>query len=138
MDKNLINQYIKLYETNFPNWINEPENIMTYRYVISENREDFNTIRRRFRYRSMEESESEISAGSIENMKKTPLTKIIIISKNSPQKLNLIKSKFTELKNWRYNAELEFIEKLLLADKSQLIIINQKRTPLDKLLTQIK
>lgn len=138
IDKSFIDQYIQLYETNFPNWINEPDNIMTYRYIISENKDDLTTIRRKFRYRSMEENESEISSGSIDTMKKTPLTKIIIISKDSPQKLNLIKSKFTELKKWNYSSDKEFVQKFLLDDKSQLIIINQKKSSLDKLLTMIK
>lgn len=111
---------------------------MSYRYIISENKTDFTTIRRKFRYRSMEENETEISSSSIEKMKKTPLTKVIIVSKNHPQKLSLIKTEFKELKNWKYVSDKEFVHKILLEDKSQLIVINQNKSSLDQLLKTIK
>ncbi|UQB69824.1 hypothetical protein [Epilithonimonas zeae] len=137
IDKHFVNQYIDLYESNFPSWINESQNLMTYRYIMSENKNDFKTIRRKFRFRSMEENESEISSASIDNMKKTPLTKVVIISKDSEQKLSLIKSKFTELEKWKYPSDQEFVQKFFLNDKSQLIIINQKKSSLDKILEMI-
>jgi hypothetical protein len=56
---------------------------MAYRYVISENEEDVNAIRKMFRYRSRTEFDSELTEASIDKMKKTPLTKVIIVSKNS-------------------------------------------------------
>lgn len=138
IDKNFVDQYIHLYEINFPSWINEPKNIMSYRYIISENKNDFTAIRRKFRYRSMEENETEITAVNIKKMKMTPLTKVIIVSKNNPQKLSLIKSQFTELKKWKYVSNREFVYKILLEDKSQLIIINQNKSSLDKLLATIE
>lgn len=138
IDKDFIDQYIHLYEVNFPNWINEPENIMSYRYVISENENDFMVLRRKFRYRSIEENETAISANNIEKMKKTPLTKVIIVSKNNQGKLHIIKKEFVELKNWKPSSDKDFVYKTLLRDKSQLIIINQKISPLEKLIESIK
>ncbi|MDF2551040.1 MAG: hypothetical protein K0R77_315 [Chryseobacterium sp.] len=134
IDKNFIDSYIKLYETNFPNWINELDNIMTYRYVISENENDFNTINQLFRYRSSAEYETQITEKSIEKMQKTPLTKIIIVSKNNIEKLKLIRTQFKELMNWKFNADQDFTYKILLADKSQLIIINIKKKDLKTLI----
>lgn len=58
--------------------INESQNLMTYRYIISENKNDFKTIRRKFRFRSMEENESEISSASIDNMKKHRLLRLLL------------------------------------------------------------
>lgn len=138
IDKNFVDQYINLYETNFPNWINEPENIMTYRYVISENEQDFSTLRKKFRYRSIEENDKEISVSSLIKMKKMPLTKVIIVSKNNQEKLSTIKKEFSELKNWTSTPDKEFVYKILLEDKSQLIIINQKNSALEKLLESLK
>ncbi|KQB42355.1 hypothetical protein [Flavobacterium aquidurense] len=138
IDKNFIDNYIRLYEENFPNWINELDNIMTYRYVLSENKNDENTIRKLFRYRSRSEFEDQITESSIENMQKTTLTKIIIVSKNNTEKLKLIKNKFPELKNWKINADKEFAEKILLNDKSQLILLNQKKSTIEDLLKLIK
>jgi len=138
MDKNFIDGYINLYETNFPNWINELDNIMTYRYVLSENEKDFSTINKLFRYRSSAEYEAQITESSIEKMQKTPLTKIIIVSKDNTEKLKLIKRKFKELKNWKFNAGEEFSYKILLEDKSQLIIINPGKSSIETLLKSIK
>ncbi|RYD97307.1 MAG: hypothetical protein EOP54_11385 [Sphingobacteriales bacterium] len=138
IDKAFIDQYIKLYEDNFPGWINEAENIMTYRYVISENRNDFNTISQLFRYSSNSEYGMELTAQSIESMQQTPLTKVIIISRDNAQKLALIKGQFKALKTWSYNAKEEFVYKTLLADKSQLIIVNQYQSPTATLLKKIK
>jgi len=138
MDKNFIDKYIQTYEVNFPDWINELDNIMTYRYVLSENENDFTAIGRMFRYRSRTQYDSEITGTSIEKMKETPLTKVIIISKNNSQKLKLIKSKFKELKKWQFKADKEFAEKILLDDKSQLIVINQKESTIESLIKTIK
>ncbi|PKP16843.1 MAG: hypothetical protein CVU07_05605, partial [Bacteroidetes bacterium HGW-Bacteroidetes-23] len=123
---------------NFPNWINELENIMTYRYVISENQDDFNSIRKIFWYRSSEENDTEITENSIEKMLKTPLTKVIIISKNNKEKLNLIKKKFVELKNWNFDANKDFSYKVLLEDKSQLIVLNQKKSTIETLIKTLE
>ena len=138
MDQNFIDAYIKLYENHFPNWINELDNIMTYRYVISENENDFNSITKMFRYRSRTEYETDITESSIEKMQKKPLTKVIIVSKGNRDKLKLIKKKFTELKNWKFNAGVEFSYKILLDDKSQLIILNQKESTVETLFKSIK
>ena len=138
IDKNFIDNYIKLYEENFPNWINELDNIMTYRYVISENENDFDNIDRLYRYRSSAEYETEITQNSIEKMQKTSLTKVIIVSKNNLEKLQLIKSKFKELKNWKFDTKKEFAHKTLLDDKSQLIILNQNKSTIETLLKALK
>lgn len=133
IDKNFIDQYINIYEVNFPNWINELDNIMSYRYVISENEKDFKTINQMFRYRSRTVYENQITESSIEKMQNTPLTKVIIISKNNAEKLKLVKSKFAALKKWYFNADKEFAEKIFLEDKSQLIIVNQKKSTIEAL-----
>lgn len=138
IDKDFIDRYISIYETKFPNWINELDNIMTYRYVISENENDFNILQKKFRYRSRTEYETEISIPAIEKMQKSNLTKMIIVSKNNSENLKLIKNSFKELKNWKYNAEKEFHYSILLDDKSQLFILNQKKSTLESLLDSIE
>jgi len=137
-DKSFIDNYIKIYEENFPDWINELDNIMTYRYVISEDKDDFNVINQLFRYRSRTEYDLDLSEIGIEKMQNTTLTKVIIISKNSAEKIKLLKRKFAALKKWRVDADKEFAEKMLLEDKSQLIIINRKTSTLESLIKSIK
>jgi hypothetical protein len=138
IDKNFIDNYIKQYEENFPNWINELDNIMAYRYIISEDENNFDIIDQKYRYRSSANYETEITESSIEKMKKTSLTKLIIISKNNKVKLNLIKKEFKELNNWKFNSENEFNYKILLEDKSQLIIINQKKSKAEMLIKKLE
>lgn len=134
IDKNFIDTYIKQYEDNFPNWTNEMDNIMAYRYVISENPKDFDIIKRKYRYRSRTNYDTELTKNAIEKMQNTTLTKMIIVSKNNKENLKLIKDSFKELKNWKYDSEKEFNYKTLLEDKSQLFIINQKNSALDLLI----
>jgi hypothetical protein len=138
IDKNFIDNYINLYDENFSDWINELDHIMAYRYVISDNENDFDAIDKLYRYRSKTEYENEITQSSIEKMQKTPLTKLIIVSKNSLEKLKLIKSKFKELKNWKFDAKKDFAYKIFLDDKSQLIIINQNKSNIEALLKMLK
>lgn len=138
MDKYFIDSYIKIYDDNFPNWINQLENIMTYRYVISDNEEDFNTIRRIFWYRSSEENEIGITENSITKMLSKPLTKMVIVSKDNQHKLELIKKRIPELKKWKFNANSDSAYKTLLSDKSQLIILNQRKLALEELIKLIK
>ena len=134
IDKHFITDYIKAYEMNFPAWINEFEHILAYRYIITENENDFRAVRKIFWYRSSEENDTQITENSIDKMQKTPLTKIIIVSKNNAEKLQLIKKKFNELKNWTFDADKEFSYKILLNDKSQLILLNQKQSAIEKLI----
>ncbi|CAM3136186.1 hypothetical protein [Flavobacterium frigoris] len=138
IDKDFIDRYITIYEVNFPNWINELDNLMPYRYVISENENDFNVIKKQYRYRSRTEYETEITKSTIEKMQKTSLTKLIIVSKNNKEKLNLIKKEFKELNNWKFNSDNEFNYKILLEDKSQLIIINQKKSTTQTLIKKLE
>jgi hypothetical protein len=138
IDKNFINNYIKQYEENFPNWINELDNIMAFRYVISQNEKDFDVIDQKYRYRSSANYETEITKNGIDKVKKSSLTKLIIISKNNNEKLNLLKKEFKELNKWKFNPKNEFNHKILLEDKSQLIIINQKKSTTEMLIKKLE
>ena len=138
IDKNFIDSYIAQYEKNYPNWINELDNILTYRYVVTENEKDFDVINQKYRYRSSTIYETEITKSGIEKMKKSPLTKLIIISQNNKEKLNLIKREFKELNKWKFKSENEFSYKILLEDKSQLIVINQKKSLTEILINKLE
>jgi hypothetical protein len=105
---------------------------------MSENEKDFDLIDQKYLYCSSANYETEITESSIEKMKKTSLTKLIIVSKNKKEKLNLIKKEFEELNNWKFNSEKEFNYKILLKDKSQLIIINQKKSSTEMLIKKLE
>ncbi|MBT1696720.1 hypothetical protein KK083_07535 [Fulvivirgaceae bacterium PWU4] len=138
IDKNFVDAYIKLYEQNYSGWINEPDHVMTYRFVLSENRQDFRSFRALYPYCTSYEAATPVSEASIERIKETPLTKIIIVSKSHAVQLSLIKRKFPELKTWKYKADEEFNFNIFLNDKTQLYIINQHETPTDVLIKRLE
>lgn len=125
IDKAFIDTYIQLYEQNFRQWINEPAHVFTYRYILSANRNDFDTISQLFPFCSAMETEDKIDANNLAKMKNTPITKIVIVSKDHSNQLALIKNIFPALKKWKYDAKKEFTHQVFLEDKTQLFIINQ-------------
>ena len=137
MDQDFVNEYINIYQDNFPNWTKELNNLMTYRFVLSDNNEDFKSISRNYPYASFSEYEDNISQMTIDKIKTTPVTKLVIISKDHENKLKLIKKAFRELKGWTYNPQKEFTTHCFLNDKTQLIIINQVTSPTIDLLNKV-
>lgn len=133
IDSTFISNYINIYDANFPDWINELSNLFTYRYVLSENQDNFNFFRKAFPYSSFYKYDTEFSSCSLEQLKETPVTKIIIISSDHKNKLQQITNTFPELKNRKYMANKAFIDSIGLADKTKLFIINQVATSLQDL-----
>ena len=132
IDKAFVDTYIQMYEQNFKQWLNEPTHIFTYRYILSENPKDVATISQFFPYVNAMEIEGKIEANNLEKMKNTPLTKIIIVSKDHEKQLALVKNAFPELKMWKYDAKKEFTHTVFLNDKTHLYIFNQHQTPTEK------
>jgi len=124
IDKTFVDNYIKIYDDNFSNWSLELDNLMTNRYILSDNSEDFNIVNQKFPYSSMSVYEDNVSQSSIEKMTKAPITKIIFISKDHKNKLQLVKQNFNELKNWEPNDQIDFTYSVLVEDKTYLLIIN--------------
>ena len=133
MDKSFIDEYIDIYDKHFSAWLNELDNLLTNRYIITDNPDDFNYFRKNYRYSSNYQSEVPLTQSSLERMKSTPITKIIIVSSNNENKLEMIKSTFEELKNWNFSPQKEFVHTINLEDKTRLIIINQLSSSIDEL-----
>lgn len=134
IDEAFVNAYIKIYDENFGNWINELDNLMCYRYVISDNMSDYDVIRSKFRYASYSQFEDQVTENSIAKLRNTQLTKVVIVSKENDAKLALVKKIFPELKAWKYKAKQEFFYSIQLEDKTQLIIINTLKSSTQKML----
>lgn len=137
MDKNFMNAYIRLYGQANSNWLEEARHTMTYRYILSTNREDLDAFWQVYPYCSLSEAEDEITKSSIEHMKRTPLTKVIVVSENHAACLALIKASFPELKDWRYKSGAEFTHRVFLSDKTQLYIVNRQKTATATLIRQL-
>jgi hypothetical protein len=134
IDESFINDYIQLYDQNFSGWLLEMDNIMGDRYVISDNADGLASVNSKFPYRSMSETDDQITESSLAKMKDAPITKLIIISKDNKNKLQSIKRNFIELANWRPNDQIDFVKSAFLSDKTFLIIINNiKKTIQDQI-----
>jgi hypothetical protein len=124
IDKAFIDNYIKIFDDNFSDWLLDLDHIMSGRYVLTDNAEDFKIINRKFPYLSMVEQKEGISETSIEKMANAPGTKVVFISTDNKRKLELVKKAFTELKGWKPNAKTDFTYPVLLNDRTYLIVIN--------------
>lgn len=136
MDKKFVDEYIGIYDRKFSGWLNELDNLLTNRYVITDNPNDFNYFRRNYRYSSISQSEVPLTQTALERMKNTPITKVIVVSSDHHNKLELIRNTFDELKNWKFNSKLEFTYPIDLKDKTKLIIINQYKSTMDEIFNE--
>jgi hypothetical protein len=125
IDRSFIDSYIQLYDDNFGGWLTETGNILTDRYVLSDNATDFDVIDNNYPYRSMSQYDTGLSTITIEKMKKAPITKIIIISKNNQREISLLKQAFAELKSWTPAVTRDFNHTVWLKDRTWLIIMNE-------------
>lgn len=128
LDKDFIDAYISIYDMHFSDWISELDNLLTYRYIIADNPKDFNFFLKNYPRTSVSYMDDNLSLSGLEQMKERPVTKVILVTKENSKKLRLVKSTFSELKNWGYNPEKEFVYTQNLKDRTKLIIINTINT----------
>jgi hypothetical protein len=138
IDKAFIDNYIKIFDDNFSDWLLDLDHIMSGRYVLTDNSEDFKIINRKFPYLSMVEQKEGVSESSIEKMAKRPITKVVFISKDNKRKLELVKKAFTELKDWKPNAKTDFTYAVLLNDRTYLIVINSVKKTTEEQIESLK
>src|SRR5690606_27185854 len=136
IDKKFVDEYIGIYDRKFSGWQNELDNLLVNRYIITDNPNDFNYFRKNYRYSSVYLSEVPLTQIALERMKKTPITKIIIVSSDHQNKLRLIKNTFDELKKWKFSLQKEFVYSTDLKDKTKLIIINQHKSTNDEIINE--
>ncbi|MNS33579.1 hypothetical protein D3C72_656950 [compost metagenome] len=134
MNQAFVNGYIAMYDQFFPNWNTELPHLFMYRYVLTDEEQDFDFFRKKYRYASAYEYQTGITATNLERMRETALTKVIIISRDHKAQLNLVRNAFPELKEHKFNAGKEFKHTIWLADRTKLIIINKKTHTTEELL----
>jgi hypothetical protein len=132
MDKAFIDEYIKTFDDNFSEWLYDLDFLLTGRYMISENRSDFEMINRKFPYQNEGYFDNEFSQLSLEKMRNREITKVIVVSGDNKKKLDLVKKAFPELDKWKPDAGKDFTYSKLLDNKTYLIVINSISTPLEK------
>ena len=97
---------------------------MMNRSVLSENPADFDLVERVYPYSSGRGYESEFTKTSIENLKRGPSSKMIIVNRDHANRLALVKKNFKELKDWKPNSKADFAFSIFLTDKTYLFILN--------------
>jgi hypothetical protein len=124
IDKDFIDQYIQVFDSNFAGWLGKKDFIMADRYVIADNPDSLNLVDQLYPYRSMSGYDPELTTAAIEKMRQAPITKIAIVSKDNKRALDLIKTAFPELNGWQPDSRKNFSYAVFLADKTYLIILN--------------
>lgn len=135
IDEGFVNIYIKFYEENYSEWLNEMDNLMCYRFVITDNAADFAIFRKFYPYCSLSQYEDQVTEMSLDKLKFSPITKVIVVSKENELKLAMIKNKFPELKEWKYKAKQDFFFSIFLKDKTQLILINTVKNTTEQMIS---
>ena len=131
MDKALVDKQVELYETRFPEWLTEWENILVAPVILSENEADFGVIRRKSRSLYPEIRATDYSTASFEKLKRD-YTKVIVVRGDNGRKLDLIKANFPELASWRPDPAKDFTYARLTAGKRVLVVINLVNTTLEQ------
>ncbi len=124
IDQSFVNEYIRLFEEHYTDWLSIPEFIMMGHIVYSENPADFQLTQRLYSFSPNHEYENQISFSSLKKLSDHHGTKLLIVNKNNNEKLELIKSNFPELADWHFDAGQDFVYCKFLHDKTWLIVLN--------------
>ncbi|WP_443947090.1 hypothetical protein ACJVDH_08270 [Pedobacter sp. AW1-32] len=133
IDENFISSYVKIYDSKFSDWSNELDNILTYRAILTDQIEDARYFKRNYPY-TFHKLIPNMSLNGLEEIKKQPLTKIIIIADDHKKKLNMIKDSFKELKDIKMDPKKEFIQVFDLMDNTKLFIINRYASSVESMM----
>lgn len=125
IDEGFVKSYVRIYDQQFSDWTSELPNLMAYRHIVADDFSDFNFFRDRYLFANISRAAAPISSLSLDRLKMSPVTKIIVVSKENSEKLALIKSSFEILKYWKYNANKEFVDFFTMRDGTKLFIINR-------------
>lgn len=136
MDKDFVDRYIALYDKHFPDWTKELDNLFSNRFVIADNHEDLAFFNKNYRFPGFSMSSVPLDQYALGKMRETPITKVIVISSDHKNRLQLVKSTFPELKKWKYSARQEFVYMVQLKDKTKLLVVNKHQSTLSELIDQ--
>jgi len=134
IDKRFVDSYVASYDSSFSGWVNELDHLFTHRYVLADSSADLDYFRKNYRYASFYLAHTPVNQIGLEGLKKTPVTKLVIISSDHKNKLATVKAMFPELKSWKYKPQQEFVYVTTLEDKTRLLIINRHSKTLKDLM----
>ncbi len=133
IDEAFVKNYVKIYDANFSEWTGELANLMAYRHIVTDDFSDLIFFRSKYRFATITRAAVPVTSLSLDRLKLSPITKIIIVSEDHSEKLALVKSNFDVLKNWKYNPNREFLEVFTLRDGTKLFIVNRINSSLENI-----
>jgi hypothetical protein len=138
MDKSFIDDYIKLFEDAFSDWLHDLDFVMEYRSAISDSRADFDVVDKKFPYNQTADYRTPFNENVLRGIAESPTTKILFISSDHKKHLDLVRSTFPELSGWEPDVMKDFAYSQMLNDKSYLVVINSVNTPVEKLIETLR
>lgn len=138
IDRSFIEAYIEVLEQQYSGWINELPHLFMNRFIVTDRPEDYNALSRLYRYNNIEEYRDQVDELALAEMKKTPVSKVIVVSNDHKRKLQLVKNTFRELSYWKIPHDTEFCRAIFLRDRTYLIIINKRAKGMEDLLRDIQ
>lgn len=124
LDLDFVNVYLDLYEASYPRWYAEAANIMAYRMVLTDTREQGAWLFRKFPYTSNYRWRYPVEDADVEELAQSRLTKVVLLSKDNEARLSQLKNVFPGLEKRNFKAAEPFIYPIFLDDHTWLIIIN--------------
>jgi len=132
IDRDFVSSYVQRYEQRFPVWTRELDNLLKYRFMVADNEDDLGYLQRRYFQASASETAIPLSEMVLERMQRTPITKLIVLTDESKNKLGLVRKYFPEVPALDLSGE--FVKTYFLEDKTWLILINRKTGSVEELM----
>jgi hypothetical protein len=135
IDKPFVDDFIKIYENSFSAWTNDFEFMMLSHSCILPDTSYFDQWHEIYPNAFYSYSWNGYNFYSdLISLPDAYFTKVVIINTNHKYNLKTTKKLFPELEDWEYDPTQEFIKIQFLNDRTNLVIINQRDTPLKELL----
>jgi hypothetical protein len=124
IDKPFLDQYVQIFDQNFVEWLYDFDFVMENRSALTDSSSDFDSIDKKWPYNTTAEYRTGFTQSNLREVASSPNTKILFVGSDNAKKLELVKSVFSELTDWKPNADTDFTYVTVLGDKTYLIVIN--------------
>lgn len=136
IDQQFVKEYIHIYKENFSSWLGELPNLMTYSSIIASNKNTIEYLQSKFRYSSVIDTKYPITTETLKKWSQDKITKVLLITERNNETLQDVLDTFPEI-TVEFDPDKDFIFNGLLADKTQIIVINAKSKSINHLIDEL-